>query len=177
MFDTRYGAGGTFDTTEDTSSRDPQPGDWGGLIFGPTASVSIDEAIVAYAGGTTAIEGDFARFSPVEIRQAQGRVTNTRFEFNDAGSAGDRTGRGTLQPATIFVRGAQPIIVGNTFLGNDGAVVSVDANSLKAWVVPDWGRSTGQISDFEEYADNYVVVDAERPGSTPRDPGCQQSGG
>jgi len=155
LADTRYGTGGTFDTSEDTSSRVPQPGDWGGLVFAPTATGSIDEAVVAYAGGITPIEGDFARFAAVEVRQAQARVTNTRFEFNDAGFAGDRSGRGTLQPATIFVRGAQPIIVGNTFLGNDGAVVSVDANSFKAWVVPDWGRTTGPISDFEEYADNY----------------------
>jgi len=165
LFDTRYGAGGTFDTTEDTANRAAQPGDWGGLTFAPTATGSIDQGIIAYAGGITPIEGDFARFDPVEIRQAQVRVTNSRFELNDAGSADDRNGRGTVRPATIFVRGAQPVIVNNVFLANDGAVVSVDANAMKASVVPDWGRSTGRLSAFDQYADNYgPMVRANRLG-------------
>jgi len=165
LADKRYGAGGTFDTSEDTTGRDAAAGDWAGLVFAPTAEGSIDQAIVAYGGGVAPIEGEFARFSPVEIRQAHVRVTNSRFEFNAAGSAGDRHGRGTLQPATIFVRGAQPIIVANDFLGNQGAVVSVDANSLKAWSVPDWGRSTGPIAAFDQYADNFgPMVRANRFG-------------
>ncbi len=165
LADTRYGAGGTFDTSEDTSGQPPAQGDWAGLVFAPTAEGSIDQAIIAYGGGTAPIEGGFARFSPVEIRQAHVRVANSRFEFNAAGSDGDRNGRGTLQPATIFVRGAQPIIVANDFLGNQGAVVSIDANSLKAFTVPDWGRSTGPISAFDQYADNYgPMVRANRFG-------------
>lgn len=165
LADTRYGAGGTFNTTEDTSGQPPARGDWGGLVFAPTAEGSIDQAIIAYGGGPTPIEGAFARFSPVEIRQAHVRVANSRFENNAAGSDGDRNGRGTLQPATIFVRGAQPIIVGNDFLANQGAVVSIDANSFKAFTVPDWGRSTGPISAFDQYADNYgPMVRANRFG-------------
>ena len=165
LADTRYGAGGTFNTTEDTSGQGPAQGDWAGLVFAPTAEGSIDQAIIAYGGGTAPIEGAFARFSPIEVRQAHVRVANSRFEFNAAGFDGDRNGRGALRPATIFVRGAQPIIVGNDFLGNQGAVVSIDANALKAHSVPDWGRSTGPLSAFDQYADNVgPMVRANRFG-------------
>ena len=157
LLDTRYGAGGTFDTVSQTGGRAATPGDWGGIYFAPASSGSIDQAVIAYGGGNTAIEGGFARFSPVEIYQAEVRVVGTRFEFNDAVAvAGTRGGRGTLSsPATIFVRGAQPIIVANDFLGNRGFVISIDAGALKAWNVPDWGRSTGPLSSYEEYADNF----------------------
>ncbi|NQT17281.1 MAG: hypothetical protein HQ582_31290, partial [Planctomycetes bacterium] len=154
ILDTRYGAGGTFDTTESTSGQSPAPGDWAGLSFGTVSEVSIDEAIIAFAGGEARIEGGFAYFDPIEIRQAHARVTNTRFENNAASSAGDRNGRGFITPATIYVRGAQPILVSNDFIDNEGAVVSIDVNSLNSTVVPDWGRSTGWVSDSSAYADN-----------------------
>jgi|GEM_PF-498183 len=155
IYDSRYGAGGVFDTLALTVPRNPAPGDWGGIHFAPTSSGSLDFAVVAYGGGMTRIEGDFAPFNPIEIYQADVRITRSRFEFNDAVAAtSNRAGRGTTTPATIFVRGAQPIIVANDFLGNRGYVVSVDVNALKADNVPDWGRSTGFASVYTQYVDN-----------------------
>ena len=104
LFDDRYGAGGSFNTSQNTSGQQRAPGDWGGLSFGPISNASLDNAVIAYAGGITAIEGGFARFDPVEARQAYLRITNSRFEHNDAGSAGDRNGRGFIDAATIYVR-------------------------------------------------------------------------
>ncbi|RMF98938.1 MAG: hypothetical protein D6741_09015, partial [Planctomycetota bacterium] len=154
VLDNRYGAGGTFDTAQNTSGQAPAAGDWGGLNFGPTAEGSIDEAIIAYAGGQTRIEGGFAGFDPIEIRQAHVRVANTRFEHNAASRAGDRNGRGFISPATIYVRGAQPIIVDNQFIDNQGHIVSIDVNSLNWQEVPDWGRSTGPIAAYDRYDGN-----------------------
>ena len=155
IYDNRYGAGGDFDTIEETSAKQAAAGDWGGLNFGPVSEASIDQAVIAYAGGIVAIEGGFAQFNPVEIRQATARIANTRFEYNGAGSAGDRNGRGFITPATIYVRGAQPVIAGNDFLNNSGHVISVDVNSLKATTVPDWGRTTGALDAFDAYTDNH----------------------
>ncbi|GAB6185874.1 GEVED domain-containing protein [Thermopirellula anaerolimosa] len=154
VIDNRYGAGGTFNTAQNTSGQQPGKGDWGGIGFAPLSEGSIDQAIIAYAGGQTAIEGGFAGFDPIEIRQAHVRIANTRFEHNGANSAGDRNGRGFITPATIYVRGAQPVIVNNRFVDNSGHIVSVDVNALNAWEVPDWGRSTGQIDVFSEFDGN-----------------------
>ncbi|MDW8077799.1 MAG: GEVED domain-containing protein [Thermoguttaceae bacterium] len=166
IYDARYGAGGVFDTLALTVPRSPAPGDWGGIHFAPTSTGSLDFTVVAYGGGTTRIEGDFARFNPIEIYQSDVRITRSRFEFNDAvAEYSNRAGRGTTTPATIFIRGAQPIIVANDFLGNRGHVISVDVNALKAVNVPDWGRSTGPASVYIQYADNYgPMVRANRFG-------------
>ena len=77
----------------------------------------------------------------------------------------DRAGRGFNGPATIYVRGAQPVIVGNTFLNNDNErgsasndtspVVSIDVDSLNSSLVPDWGRSSGPLDAFTQYAGNF----------------------
>ena len=155
LLDERYGAGGSFNTSAITSGHTASPGDWGGLYFAPTASGSINNAIVAYGGGTTAIEGGFGNFNAVEIRQAEVRIANSRFENNAASTTGDRNGRGTSSAATIQVRGSQPVIVNNDFIDNIGAVVSIDLNSLVSETVTDWGRVTGFVADFEQYASNH----------------------
>ena len=118
--DDRYGAGGTFDTTNDQRRTSPAAGDWASLDFGPLSQASIDWARVFYAGGRSSIEGDYVGFDPIEIRQASARIANTLFEDNGAVPArtNDRNGRGFADPATIFVRGAQPVIVANTFRAN-----------------------------------------------------------
>ncbi len=163
LYDDRYGAGGVFQTNASSSDRDAIPGDWGGLIFNPTSRGSIDEAVIAFAGSTTAIEGDFAGFDPVEIRQAIVRITNSHFEDNNGtGSTDDRGGHGEVTPATIFIRGAQPILVGNDFIVHTAyasQVVSsppicIDVNSLSSALVSDWGRSTGTLSAYDEYLGN-----------------------
>ncbi len=167
LLDHRYGAGGTFETQE-SATESAAPRDWSGLMFAATSTGSIDRAVIAYAGGSSAIEGDFASFDPVEIRQAEVRVANTRFENNGAGQAdGDRNGRGVIVPATIFVRGAQPVLVNNEFMVDEHflsdnsyglsniPIISIDCNSLKATLVSDWGRSTGALMAFDEYRGNY----------------------
>jgi hypothetical protein len=144
--DNRFGAGGTFDTNGNLPDA-VAPGDWGGFMLNAGAKASIDNAYIAFGGGSTPLEGGFDSFNVIEAHQAELRLASTRVEQNAAGQATtDRTGRGGNAAATVFVRGAQPIIVGNDFRANAGAVVSINANSLTDAVRPDTGRSTGGIA-------------------------------
>jgi hypothetical protein len=155
LYDDRYGSGGTFDTTRDGNAVLATPGQWGGIYFNPTAEGSLDYAVVAYGGGTTTIEGGFASFNPLEIRQAHVRVANSRFENNTIGGAGGtRNGRAPIAAGTISVRGAQPVIVNNDFINNAGPAITIDVNAMKSQVVTDWGRSTGEIAAFTAYSNN-----------------------
>jgi subtilisin-like proprotein convertase family protein len=157
LSDDRYGAGGVFDTTNDGGQSTPAAGDWGGIYFHPTSKGSIDRALITFAGGDTPIEGGFANFSAVEIHQADVRITNSILEHNDDGfvSAIDRNGRGTNAASTIFVRGAQPIIINNIIRDNRGDVISIDADSMTADLLGDRGRSTGAIDRFTTFDDNH----------------------
>ena len=146
LMDTRYGTGGTFATKEIQDPTGPEPGDWGGLYFGPTAEGSLDQTYLAYAGGPTAIEGGFANFSPIEVHQAKFRLANSILEQNSGGiDPGNRDGRGPVEPATIFVRGAQPVIVENIIRDNPSPAISIDVNSLNGQYIRDWGGSVGAI--------------------------------
>ena len=161
--DDRYGAGGTFDTNNDDDSpifQAASQGDWAGIYAGPTSFVSIDNGVFSYAGGISLIEGGETRgFVPLQLQQAEARITNTRFEFNDSGQDGagpiGRFGRLSVAPATIFIRGSQPIIVGNDFIDNDGTIIDIDADSLTADRVIDVGRQTGSIDRISELDDNF----------------------
>ena len=157
MEDDRFGAGGSFDTTSDAATNLPQAGDWGGLYFGPVSNGSIDHALIAYGGGKSRIEGNVAgvEFNAIEIHQAHVRVTNSTLTDNAAGGADDRNGRGSSAPATIFVRGAQPVIVNNVFQDNAAAAININVNSLGKDRVPDWGRCTGPVDTFDQFPDNY----------------------
>ncbi|MDA1252001.1 MAG: pre-peptidase C-terminal domain-containing protein, partial [Planctomycetota bacterium] len=153
--DDRYGAGGTFDTTNNQSTRSPAGGDWGGLIFNATSRGSIDNAYIAFGGGQTPIAGSIDSFNTIEIHhQADVRIANSTFETNEAGNGGSRNGRGATDTATIFVRQAQPIIVNNTFRDNEGSIIHINANAMLAEFQRDTGRSTGSIGDFPQFADN-----------------------
>ena len=179
--DDRFGAGGTFDTSNDASATEPAPGQWGGLIFNPMSRGSIDNALIAHGGGETPIKNGFAEFNVIEVHQASFRLTNSLIEDNADGygtrneadaqlaNPSRRNGRGTNADATIFVRGAQPIIVNNTFVGNnqdvpegqlpggssDADVITINANALVSTVHADYGRSRGAVEDFnEQFADN-----------------------
>lgn len=175
LSDDSFGAGGTFDTNNDDrragGENQPRRGDWGGLYFGPLSAGSLDHAFVAYGGGINRIEGTFTGFNVIEVHQAQLRLTNSVIENNSLGIGGqgplDRLGRGYNLPATIFVRGAQPIIVGNVFRDNnvlgDAAltaaryqmpVISINANSLGHENLLDYGRSTGPVDLITQYRDN-----------------------
>ncbi|MEM9585927.1 MAG: peptidase, partial [Planctomycetota bacterium] len=162
--DDRFGAGGTFDTNNDNETgagpASPSRGDWSGIYAAPTARVSMDNAVVAYGGGISLIEGGQARgFAPIELQQAEGRITNTRFEFNESGQDGSgdigREGRLNVEPSVIFGRGTQPIIVGNTFIDNRGAVVNLDSESLTDERLTDYGRQTGASDQAMDLEDNY----------------------
>ncbi len=156
--DDRYGAGGTFDTNNDDTAAvesTPSAGNWGGLYIGHLGSASIDRALITFAGGNVPVGGGFAAINPVEIHQAQVRIRNTSFESNaDGASSGNRSGLFPNAPGTIFVRGAQPVILDNTFTSNAGAVININVNALNKDFTVDYGRSTG-LADLElSYGDN-----------------------
>ena len=158
--DDRFGSGGTFDTNNDSDSVAPSPGDWSGLYAGPNATVSLDHVTVAYGGGISLLAGGQGRgFAALELQDAEGRVTNSKFEFNADAQAGsgpsDRFGLGSVTPATIFVRDTQPIIVGNVFSGNQGSIIDIDVNSMVADRRIDIGRQTGDLDRFAKLDDNF----------------------
>ncbi len=160
LADDSYGAAGTFDTNADGSQTSPAPGDWGGMFFNADSSASIDHAVIQYAGGQTTINGGFAHFNPIEIQQANVRIANSVLQFNASGdSSGDadpfRNGLQGNDGATIFVRGAQPVIVNNTFLNNAGFMISVNANALNSTVVPDGGDITSAANPFTQFVNNH----------------------
>ncbi|MEM8677964.1 MAG: NF038122 family metalloprotease [Planctomycetota bacterium] len=168
IHDDRFGGSGSFDSSNNGNVA-ATAGDWGGLYVGHSARASLDHVLVTMAGGISSIEGGSAGFNAVEIHQANARIANSTFVDNASGlvdlSAGNREGRGTNEPATIFVRGAQPILIGNSF-SRAGAVapgsalaadfatdlvpaISINANSLNRTYVSDLGRSTGASDRLE----------------------------
>ncbi len=159
LSDDRYGSGGTFDTNLQQGQIEAAPGDWSGLYLGHLGQGSIDFAVIAYAGGTSRIEGGFAGFNAVEVHQADVRIAHSKFEFNADGLGGlpsptNRAGRGPNDSSTIFIRGAQPIIVSNTLINNAGAALSINVNALNATPRGDRGRTTGTVSLATGVTDN-----------------------
>jgi len=171
ILDDRFGAGGTFDASGDgapgtTETNSPAPGSWGGIYAKPESSISIDNAIVAYGGGVTPVEGSFTGFNAIEVHQAKARLANSVFEFNASGFGGQapssRFGRGSNEEAVVFVRSAQPVIVGNTFRNNNDlsastriSAISINANSLSHELMFDYGRATGELGALGGYRDNH----------------------
>ncbi|MFK7736414.1 MAG: GEVED domain-containing protein [Pirellulaceae bacterium] len=155
--DSRYGAGGTFQTANN-SGAEASPGDWGGIYVGHTSSASLDNTVISYGGGSTRIDGDFADFAAVESHQGTLRLTNSRLENNESGSVAttdeDRSGRGSNDPATIFVRGAQPVIVNNIIQDNLGPAISINVGSLNSDQLDDYGRATGLGESFDNILGN-----------------------
>lgn len=164
--DNRFGAGGSFDTNgnlpnkfnEDAGWTPNGPlltGDWGGIVLNAGASASIDNTVLTFGGGEVPLEGGLDDFNVIEVHQADLRLANSRVEANASGLAETaRNYRGTNDAATIFVRGAQPIIVGNDFRNNAGAMISVNVNSLNDSEQGDSGRQSGLIDRFERYDGN-----------------------
>lgn len=168
FLDNRYGAGGTFRTSSSRNS-DVSSGDWGGIYVGPTSSASIDHAVIAYGGGTTRIEGGFADFNAVEVRQGDLRLTNSTIENNAAGSStstvADRAGRGSNAAGTVYVLGSQPVIAGNKIQSNEGAAININANSLNYEIVSDLGRSRGAIDRVESIGNHGPLITGNRLAS------------
>ncbi|MDB5335019.1 MAG: hypothetical protein JWN70_638, partial [Planctomycetaceae bacterium] len=157
--DDKYGVGGTFDLKNDGFApliSQPAAGNWSGIFLNPTSTASLDHVSITYAGGSSEIAGNTDNFNPIEDWQAKLRVTNTVFENNLGGQAATgRGGRGGNDSSVIYVRGAQPVIVNNVFRDNIGNVISINANSMQDVVMPDYGRSTGDIDDYTSFDDNY----------------------
>ncbi len=154
IHDDRFGQGSTFDTNNDgTPGVEPAPGDWAGIYAGRVSRVSIDQAVLAYGGGVSGVEGSTAGFNVLEVQQANARIANSLFELNADGSGGqsggNRQGRLSNSDATIHVTGAQPTIVGNTFVNNSGAVININVNSLDSFLRQDTGRQSGDVALYE----------------------------
>jgi len=159
--DDRFGAGGTFDTNNNglNNALDARQQDWSGIYASPGVNLSIDNAVVAYAGGISRLEGTFKAFSPIELQQADARIANSVFENNGNGMGGqgpiDRLGRpanenypfgnNNSRGSTVFARGTQPIFLNNTFQNNIGTAITIDANSMDAELRGDLGRQTGSV--------------------------------
>jgi hypothetical protein len=156
--DETYGGGGTFDTDGDKQTVNPQhagPGDWGGIYFGPASEGSFDHAQITFAGGFANIEGGADNFNAIEIRQADVRIANSTLADNAGGTATtNRNGRGTNTAATIYVLGAQPVLINNVIENNKGDAINIDANSFTSDITPDPGRSTGAVDAYTQYAAN-----------------------
>ena len=156
LLDDSYGAGGVFDTTGDGAASAANPGDWSGFFFNPVSTGSFDHATITYAGGISSTEGSFNNFNAVEIYQATVRIADSILERNAGGAdSTNRNGRGSNAAAAIYVIGAQPVIVNNIIRNNAGDAIDINANSLNAINVPDWGRQTGALGRFTQFDDNY----------------------
>ena len=154
LYDTRYGAGGTFATSK-TIGTPGTPGDWAGIYFAPDSKGSFNEVVFAYGGGENRIEGTFTGINVLEIQQAKVRVANSRFEFNESGVIGDqapadRSGRGPNDEAVIFVRGAQPVIINNVAVSNQGSFININANGMSSFNTVDFGRQTGLLAELPQ---------------------------
>lgn len=165
--DSTYGFGGTFDTANTRGSRTALPGDWGGLFVGHGSAASLDFNRIAYGGGSNRVEGGFASFNAIEVHQADFRIANSRLSNNDDGAeistSSTRVGRGTNEPATIFVRGSQPIILNNRIHDNSAAAISIDVNSLGPDLINDPGRQSGSLGKVLDYIENRgALVDGNR---------------
>ena len=166
--DQRYGAGGTFDTNQASNSSAIQAGDWGGIYVGHTSSASIDHAVLAGGGGATRVPGGFASFNVIEVHQGQLRLANSRLEINQDGrefidgNQLDRAGRGENASGTVFVRGAQPVVVNNDFLNGQGPVLTFDVNSMTWEEIADRGRSTGMIDATRSSGNSGPLVSGNR---------------
>ncbi|MBI1314162.1 hypothetical protein GC176_22945 [bacterium] len=154
--DDRFGAAGTFDSTGNAQATVANPGDWGGLIFNANSRLSVADALIAYGGGETPIEGGSDNFNVVELHHGvKARIADSTFEFNGAGGGGNRNGRGSTTQTTIFIRQSQPIIVNNVFQNNVASVMDINANALVSTFQRDTGRSTGNLNDYPQFADNH----------------------
>ena len=159
--DDRFGAGGTFDTNNNglRFDNDAARGDWSGIYASPGARLNLDYGVFAYAGGVSRIEGTLKAFSPIELQQADARIAHITFENNANGMGGqgpiDRLGRpanenypfgnNASRGSTLFIRGTQPIVIGNIFQNNTGTAMTIDINSMDAKIRGDIGRQTGEI--------------------------------
>ena len=174
--DNRFGAGGTFNTNRFSANQVVTlPGSWGGIYAGFGSTISLDHALLTGGGGATRVEGGFGSFNVLEAHQSDLRVANSRLENNADGRSfindpddvrTGRVGRGDNASGVIFVRGAQPIIVGNEFVDNNGPIASFDVNSLTWQENLDHGRSTGRLDAFIQNGNSGPLIAENDIGNT-----------
>lgn len=157
--DDRYGAGGTFDTTNNGASTGAA-GDWSGINVRPTGRLSLDHAVVAFAGGSSSIDGTIVSFNPIAIAQADARIANSTFESSSPGTGVGgtfREGQGPNDASVIHVVGSQPIIVDNDFVdtASGAAIISINANAMVEVPLDDFGTQTGTIDLLDTPSGNY----------------------
>ncbi|MCC9658214.1 tandem-95 repeat protein [Rhodopirellula halodulae] len=171
VLDDRFGGSGAFDLNRNPGSTG-SPGDWAGIIFSEASSGSIDHALISYGGGDAevpGVSGGLSNFNVIEVHQALVRIANSSITLNADGHPIDlvddpqdptddanviRAGIGANSPATIYVRGAQPAIIGNEITDNAGPAISINVNALRHEYFADPGRQTGLNDQFKEFDDN-----------------------
>jgi hypothetical protein len=158
--DNSRGAGGTFKSV--AGSQSVSQGDWSGIFVGPTSKGSLDHTVITFGGGTSKVDGGFSDFNAIEVHQGDLRVTNSRLEQNASGSVTTsdplRAGHNWNSPATVFVRGAQPIIADNIIQDNAAPAISADANALNHQIIVDNGRSSGRLDRIEQVGNRGPLV-------------------
>ena len=143
-----------------TSSVQPAAGDWGGISIRQSSTASFDYANIRFGGGSAVLDGQLRDSNALEILQADVRVTNSRLTDNadgfrdGVGAEESRLGLGFNSPATIFVRGSQPIIVDNVIDRGQGAAISINPDSFTPDANIDHGRSTGIVDLYTQEFDN-----------------------
>ncbi|MEX0792163.1 MAG: hypothetical protein WD045_03450, partial [Pirellulaceae bacterium] len=137
-------------------------GDWSGIYYAHTSTGSLDKIVLAYGGGASSISGGLAHFNAVEVHQATVRITDSVFEYNANGlgpnDGVDRSNHRTNDNGVIFVRGSQPVIMGNNIRHNEAYAINADVSSLNHELVVDWGRSTGDADVKPGVADNQGIL-------------------
>lgn len=137
---------GFGDTNGDGSLSIPGRGDWGGIYASPQATLSLDHALLEFAGGVTQIGTGFFAMNPIEIHGARARIT--RSDINEGASghsaaSGNREGWGENWESVVFVRNAQPVLAENLIHHNDGPAMSINASAMNSEPLIDFGRQTG----------------------------------
>lgn len=158
--DNSRGAGGTFKSV--AGSQSVGQGDWSGVFVGPTSKGSLDHTVITFGGGTSKVDGGFSDFNAIEVHQGDLRVTNSRLEQNASGSVTTsdplRAGHNWNSPATVFVRGAQPIIADNIIQDNAGPAISANVNALNHQIIVDNGRSSGRLDRVDQVGNRGPLV-------------------
>ena len=134
------------------------------------STLSVDYGVVGAHGGTAKVECSLAGFDATEIHHATARGAQSQLAQSGGGTGGqapeERLGRGFNAPGTIFIRGAQPVIVGNLIRGGLGPALNVNPGALSSDLVVDLGRMTGDSDRIAAHGDNQgALIRDNRIGS------------
>ena len=153
LHDLRYGAAGSFDTSDNGGINVAAPGNWAGVFAGHQSTASLEHAVLAYGGGSTRVEGEFRAFNTLEAHQSTFRMAHSVVERSadgqrDDGAGGNRFGRGFNEAATVFLRAGEPVLVDNIIRDNEAVAISVNVNALDHGQLVDYGSSVGPVEIY-----------------------------